>query len=58
MTYWRVLKSKPTILQDDEVAERVEAFMSFRHFFNHQIVGSKPNFPSKENGGIYTGKVY
>ena len=37
-----------TRLLHDEVAERVELFMSFREFFDHQIVGSKSNLPSKE----------
>ena len=43
--YWRVLEStleniysksiQQTRLLDDEVAQRAEAFMSFRHFFEH-----------------------
>ena len=44
-----------TGLVDEEVAERVKTFMSFRHFFDHQIEGSNSNFPSNENGGISTG---
>ena len=47
-----------TRLLDDEVAERVKTFTSFRYFFDHQIVGSKSNFTSRENGGIYTGTAY
>ena len=43
---------------DDEVAEIVKMFMSFRHFFDHHIVGSKSNLLSKENGLIYTGTTY
>ena len=41
-----------------KVAERVKTFMSFWHFLNHQIEGSKSNLPSKENGGIYMGTTY
>ena len=37
-----------TRLLHDAVAQRVEAFISFSHYFNHQIVGSKSNLPSKE----------
>ena len=44
-----------TGLVDEEVAERVKTFMSFRHFFDHQIEVSKSNLPSNENGGISTG---
>ena len=40
-----------------KVAERIEGFM-FHHFFGHEIVSSKSNFPSKENGEIYMGTVY
>ena len=47
-----------TRLLDDEIAARVEVFMSFRHSFDHEIVGSKSNLPSRENDGMYTGKVY
>ena len=68
LIYRRVLKStiekiyfgnmQHTRLLDDEVAERIEAFMYFRHFLDHQVVGSKSNLPSKENDGIYTGTAY
>ena len=47
-----------TRLLHDEVAKRVKTLMSFRHFVDHQIVGSKSNLPSKENSGIYTGTPY
>ena len=47
-----------TRLLDDQVVETVKTLMSFRHFFDHQIVSSKSNLSSKENGGIYTGTVY
>ena len=45
-------KYTATRLLDGRVAKRVKMLMSFGHFFNHQIVGSKSNFPSKENGRI------
>ena len=43
---------------DDEVAEIVKMFMSFRHFFDYHIVGSKSNLFCKKNGLIYTGTTY
>ena len=47
-------------LVDDEVAERVATFISFHHFFDHQIVGSKGNFEDnlKGHGRIYMGTAY
>ena len=51
-------KINQTRLLDDEVTEIVKTFMSFHYFFDHQIVGSKSNLPSKENGGTYTGTTY
>ena len=32
--------------------------MPFCHFFNHQIVGSQSNLPSKSYGGFYSGATY
>ena len=68
MIYTRGLKStmkkiyfeniQQTRLLDDKVAERVEVFMSFCHFCDRQILVSKSNLSSTENGGIYTGTVY
>ena len=43
---------------DNEVAERVEVFMYFRHFFGYQLMGLKSNLSSKEIGGIFTGAAY
>ena len=54
--YFEIIQQ--TRLLDDEVAEWVKTFMSFWHFFNHQIEGSKSNLSSKKNGGIYMGTVY
>ena len=66
--YWRILKStmeriyfeniQQMKLLHNEVAEMFEVFMSFRHFFDHQIARSKSNLPSKEIDGIYTGTAY
>ena len=47
-----------TRLLDDEVAERVKAFMSFYRFFDHRIVCSESNLGSSGNGGICAGAEY
>ena len=35
-------------LLHDEVAERVKTFISFRHFFDHQIVSQSPTSPLRK----------
>ena len=47
-----------TGLLDDGVAEGVEAFMSFYHFFDPRIVCSGSDLGSSGSGGICAGAEY